>query len=562
MSEYHNETSFQPEHLWTSFEAQATRSAHLPAAIKLQTDGYEITLSYAQLRDAATYMAAELSRRGVRKGDCVCMVLPNCIEFLIMLWASFRIGAILAPFSMAMLDAPDELKHMLHIASPKIVIVDGHNSATTISKLFSDRDVTLSEQWSDPKDAAFGVLTLSDGRYQPYPAFPILKKQSMGNEVHDVQLSKPQDLSVDDDALLMFTSGSTSLPKGCLHTHSSYSAGCHGFATIRHMQQGKSRLVAHRPLFHAFALSYSIAIALAGGAIVLPTSRDYDPETSIHAIETARCTHMAAIPSMMHSLAAHSKLPSHGLRSLESIDLGGDLVTPAMIDLCKTKLKAQYISASHGMTETVGLLGHDNHNLDKYSSTKDAVAVSVGRPVPGMTAKICHPETRKVTKHGEEGELHVSGPVLFRKYLGGTGETIYHDEKGIRWLITGDQAVMDEHGNITVIGRYKDIIVRDGDNLSPTRIGTAIEQLDGIDKAVIVAVEDEVSGQVPVAVVVGRAEEVQGHVAKTLGKESVPVAVLRLDGDLGMEGWPQTSAGKINKKVVQQAVRDHLVGGA
>ena len=572
LSEYHNETTYQPDHLWKSFEAQARKSGQLPAVIKLKTADQDqnFTLTYTQLEDAATHMAAELYRQGVREGDAICMMLPNCIEFLIMLWASFRVGAILAPISPAMSCTTNELEHMLKIAEPKVVIVEDYEMADALNRLRSG-DIDLNDfQKARPLRGSregFGILSSSHGnpRYQAYPPWPSLQARLEDSQVHSLHLPVLEDFSPNNDALLMFTSGSTSLPKGCLHTHFSYSAGCHGFATLRHMQPGKSRLVAHRPLFHAFSLSYAIAITLSGGAIVLPTSKDYDPATSIHAIKTAKCTHMAAIPSMMHSLAAHSTLPENGLSSLESIDLGGDLVTPAIIDMCKQKLKARYISASHGMTETVGLLGHDNHDLDKYTTAEDAVAVSVGRPVPGMTARICDPETRNVTNRGQEGELHVSGLVLFSRYLGGTGETTYQDDQSCRWLITGDQAVMAEDGNITVIGRYKDIIVRDANKLSPTRIGTAIEQLDSIDKAVVVAVEDEVSGQLPVAVVSAAetggqdlAEQVQRHVEKTLGKSSVPDQVLSLFEDLEMEAWPQTSAGKLNKKVVQQAVRDHL----
>ncbi|KAI5364181.1 Putative AMP-dependent synthetase/ligase, AMP-binding, ANL domain-containing protein [Septoria linicola] len=567
LSEYHNASSFEPKHMWSIFEAQASQSAHLPAIIQLGKGSEDkdavgtpesTSLTYADLCDAAVQMASEFQSRDVQRGDRIAVILPNRIEFLIILWATFRLGAILVPISPDLLDAPDELKHILGISEPKIIITNKEDSAVAAGGLVTDQWITSNNGDSHVRNGIFIFDTIKN-EYQSFPPWPeFLENVERAQNDH-----RHLELSVDDDALLMFTSGSTSLPKGCLHTHRSYATGCQGFATIRHMQQGKSRLVAHRPLFHAFALCYAIAFTISGAAIVLPAFDDASPATTIDAIESAKCTHMAAIPSMMHSIAGYPSLPAQGFESLESIDLGGDLVTPAVVRLCQSELGAKFVSASHGMTETVGLLGHDNHQLDQAPVKADAIAMPVGKPVPSMTARICRPETTEVAERGEEGELHVSGPVLFRKYLGGSGEECYQDEQNRRWLITGDQAVMDEHGIVTVIGRYKDIIIRDGACISPSRIGAAIEKLENVDKAIVVAVEDNISGQLPIAVIDDPTrqvlpDQVTRHVAKLLGKEQEPHRVLSLRSDLEMKTWPQNTAGKPDKKKLQKAVKQFL----
>lgn len=205
LSEYGNETDFQPEHLWTSFDAQASQSAHLPAVIKLQTNDKDLTLSYAQLKDT-------------------------------------RVGAVDAPISSTMLAAPDELKHMFNISAPKVVVVESYEAAAAVNGLIFDGDLILNKLSSGSKDArsssnsrnGLGILKPRAGRYQGCRAWPALQCQPKDGQGHDI---RPVDLSADDSALLIFTSGSTSLPKGCLYTRRSYSAGCHGFATMRRLQQ-------------------------------------------------------------------------------------------------------------------------------------------------------------------------------------------------------------------------------------------------------------------------------------------------------------------------------------
>ncbi|KAF7192388.1 Acyl-CoA ligase SID4 [Pseudocercospora fuligena] len=569
LSESVGEQDFEADHLWNLFSKQVSNDPDKTAIIKLwkpekdsAPEHKPTTLTFRQLHGAATTMAVVLNEHGVGKGDFVNVCMENRIEYVVAIWAVFRLGAILVPISLTMLDAPKELEHMLKAARPAAMIVNSVDAAALISELFCGKQPKHQNGLRDQL-GGFGILTPTDGQYTPYSAWPFTCEETRTGNRGRLPESV---LSPDDDGLLMFTSGSTSLPKGCLHTHRSFAWGSHSFSKLQHMGPN-SRMVAHRALFHAFALGNAIGMTLSGGALVLPTSRDFEPGATIHAITEGQCTHMIGPPAMITALVEHPNLPTGGLPSLRSIELGGNLVAPAVIATCKQRLKAQIATASYGMTETCGLLAHDQDKLDDTFGTGDQVAVPVGKPIPGISVKICDPDSdnAEVVQRGTDGELHVTGEVTYRKYIGGTGDPTYLDSDGRRWIKTGDQANMDSDGNITIVGRYKDVIIREADNLVPARIAGTIEQLDSVDESMVVPIPNGPAGQLPVAVVKHKLEaaaldneEIQYHVATSMGEEQTPVRVLSLSNDLSMDSWPTNGAGKPDKKALTEAVRQHL----
>ena len=130
------------------------------------------------------------------------------------------------------------------------------------------------------------------------------------------------------------------------------------------------------------------------------------------------------------------------------------------------------------MTEGNAVLASEDGTFVPETATLDG-SVSVGLPAPGALIRICEPGSRIVLRRGETGELHIGGVYVIKGYLGTTSDNLYEDETG-HWIVTGDRAVVDESGKVYILGRYKDLIIRGGENISPASIECCLDQIDGI----------------------------------------------------------------------------------
>ncbi len=197
---------------------------------------------------------------------------------------------------------------------------------------------------------------------------------------------------------------------------------------------------------------------------------------SLAAAENEKCTVMAAVPAVVKALTMVPNVAKK-LESVKSIVLAGAPVFPDIIHLCRDALNIENISVSWGMTENTSPLsahvGKDmDLNQDKF--------FPVGTPAPGMKVKVCAPGLKVPLKMGEEGELHACGPQVIRGYLDVKNDTFYEDEDGW-WIMTGDAASIDEDGQVRILGRYKDIIIRGGANIAPASIEQCLNNVPGVD---------------------------------------------------------------------------------
>lgn len=170
---------------------------------------------------------------------------------------------------------------------------------------------------------------------------------------------------------------------------------------------------------------------------------------------------------------SHPAFAPHRTRSLRSVFLGGTVISPdivaAVID--KARLGADRAMVGFGMSEGIPTLGT---TMDQAFGTEDG-CLGYNKMMPGTKVKICAPECRNPLPRGEIGELHVGGELLIQGYLTGDNSAFYDDLQA-HWLATGDQAKMDSEGRVYVLGRYKDIIIRGGENLSPALIETSLNK--------------------------------------------------------------------------------------
>ena len=190
---------------------------------------------------------------------------------------------------------------------------------------------------------------------------------------------------------------------------------------------------------------------------------------------------MSATPTLVKALLAHPGFPSPQELSLHLVTIGGTTIGPEDIRLCRQGLGADHAIQVYGMSEGAPLITFARSD----PSLVDGYNPGVGKVLPGAAARICHPGSRKILNRSEVGELHISGSSVIKSYLDGdSDDAIYTDESGT-WLVTGDQAQIDENDIVYILGRYKDLIIRGGENIYPVRIESKLGEIPGLQVSLL-----------------------------------------------------------------------------
>lgn len=257
------------------------------------------------------------------------------------------------------------------------------------------------------------------------------------------------------------------------------------------------------------------------------------------------------------------------LRTPLRINLGGDIATSDIVDLCYDKIRAAAVYNTFGNTEGAFL----KSGLLDSEQVKKSGRAPTGRPSPGQALKLCavkpesHSEDNGTQHHKASevvGELHLSSPGTCSGYLGvAQSSAFYKDEQGREWFATGDQAHVDADGNITIIGRYKDMIIRGGENISPAAVEAVLSSSFASLDIQIVGIPDAdgLAGQIPVAVTKTATDPetimaIRETVRNVMGSASCPEEILSL-AQLGLEDYPRTMSKKVKKAELVEMVQQH-----
>ena len=178
---------------------------------------------------------------------------------------------------------------------------------------------------------------------------------------------------------------------------------------------------------------------------------------------------------MILAMAQQTAFNPKSLASMKMIMMGGSIISPDIVAMCldPNQFGASEVVRGYGLTEALSVCGTST----KTELKVDLGAVSQGSVAPGFRVKICAAGSQRILRREESGELHVSGPTVVEGYLHGNNDVFYSDEAGEHWFMTGDEAKMDKDGAIFILGRYKDIIIRGGENLSPALIENCLTKV-------------------------------------------------------------------------------------
>jgi acyl-CoA synthetase (AMP-forming)/AMP-acid ligase II len=480
----------------------------------------EERLTFRELNSRSNQLANALLAAGIEKGERVGLLLMNGAEFMEAYFALAKIGAVVVPLNWRLV--ADELEFILKDSGTRRLIFDGE-FADTVADLHARGDKTDIVQWLQVTGGGAGAHFA-----ESYETF-----RDGGAEL------EPECRSGDEDMLyIMYTSGTTGLPKGVVHTHTSSIWAVLTVAATVNFEAG-DRYLAALPMFHVGALT-PLAVNVYSG-VTSVVMRSFEPVLAWQLIEKEKISTGLAVPAMLNFMVQVEGFEHRFDRSsLRWLMTGAAPVPPALVQLyADLGIGVQQV---YGLTECCGpaCLMDPENSLRKPSSTGRA---------------FFHTEIRVVNSAGEDcapdeaGEVLVRGAHIMREYWNrpdATAETLVDG-----WLHTGDVATMDEEGFVSIADRIKDMIISGGENVYPAEIENVLMTHPEISEAAVIGMSSEKWGESPFAIVVRSSEsltqaDVLNFCHGKLAGFKQPKGVAFIDV------IPRNPSGKILKRVLRE----------
>jgi acyl-CoA synthetase (AMP-forming)/AMP-acid ligase II len=453
-------------------EKLALASLHQPANLygrKSLTDDH-LQWSYAQLSSATETFSNGLQAHGLSSKSAIVTFLDNGVEFGLSVWAAHKLGCPFVPLNPRNLLNATEARHMLAVADVAVVIVGSSESAAAFDALAYQSERTLLKISAGDADlngwVSFSELLSVDaernGEAAPTNHDP---NDSM---VDSLLIGNPHD----DDALvtILFTSGTTSLPKGCPHTNQTLNAFMKNLALGG--CSSDDVFCGVLPNNHAMGYFYVLHFFCEGGSVVYP-SPNFQADQMAKALKAHSCSHACLVPTALHSLIDVAEQDGLTFPALKDMCLAGASITPRNLRQVVDTLGSQAVSTGFGMTEGSPIWTAATSDPETLISGDDTIS---GQASPGTYIKICASNSTQPLPRGQPGEVHESGPGVIAGYIGkDVGSESFCIDGGRKWFRTGDRAIMYEDGKCSIVGRYKDMIIRGGENIAPAAIEELIE---------------------------------------------------------------------------------------
>ncbi len=495
-------------------------------------------LTYGEIKKQADKFATALARLGIRQGDRVGVMLPNCPQYVVVTFAILRLGATVV--------------NVNPLYTPREVLVVAQDSgmrAMLTLDVLAPLTLAVREQ-----TAIENVIITSAAEYSaaalPCPAVEgTLKLADLLAGVDEPDLPRVEINPEEDVAVLQYTGGTTGVPKGAMLTHYNIFANviqteCWGRRSVR---RGDDTFLLVIPYFHIYGFTVGMMSGTWLGArqVLIPK---YDVEALLVAIRDYRPTYFPAVPTIYISLLNHPKAKEYGIDRVRSFNSGSAPLPVEVIEQFE-RMTGGTLNEGYGLSEASPV----THSTSVLARRKPG---SIGLPLPDTDIKIVDLEagTREVAI-GEEGELCIAGPQVMKGYWNRPDETsiaLRKDEAGRTWLYTGDVARMDEDGYSYIVQRKKDMIIVGGFNVYPSEVEGVLYTHPAVMEAGVIGIPDSYKGELVKAFVVLKAgasattEELKEHCTRELAEFKVPCRIeIR-------ESLPKTAIGKILHRVLRE----------
>src|SRR4051794_3135866 len=418
----------------------------------------DLRFTYATLAAAGDPVAAGVSARGGGKGDRGGIWAPNCAEWVLVQYATARLGAILVTINPAY--RTHELAYVLDQAGVSLLV------AAPAFKT-SDYVAMVAEAAPDLPAVFFGS-----------PEWDAIA--TAGGDVPSVELSPDEPINI------QYTSGTTGFPKGATLSHANILGN--GFLVGQGCGYSEAdRVCVPVPFYHCFGMVMGNLGALTHGACVVIPAPAFEAAATLSAVQQERCTSLYGVPTMFIAELGLDDFSSYDVSSLRTGIMAG---SPCPVEVMKrvTEFMPE-VTICYGMTETSPV-----STQTKADDSIDHRTATVGRVHPHVTVKVVDPETGETVRRGETGELCTAGYGVMLGYWDDPAKTAEAiDAEG--FMHTGDLAVMDEDGYLSIVGRSKDMVIRGGENIYPREVEEFLYTHPDIVDAQVIGVPDEKYGE-------------------------------------------------------------------
>jgi len=507
--------------------------------------------SYRELNERCRQVAKGLLSMGVKKGDHLAIWAYNVPEWVVLQFATAKIGAVLVTVNTSYKSA--ELEYILKQSDASaLFLVQGFKDTDYVETLAgvvpelarSRPGVLVSAALPFLKNVVFLGAGAPDGMIN------FERIVEMGLPVSDAALAAVEEtLSVQDVINMQYTSGTTGFPKGVMLTH--FNLVNNGFNIGECMRfTEKDRLCIPVPFFHCFGCVLGVMACVTHGSAMVPVEI-FDPLKVLQAIEKERCTAVHGVPTMFIAELEHPRFGEFDLTSLRTGIMAGSNCPIEVMRRVIREMHAGEVTIAYGQTESSPVI-----TQTRTDDPLELKVSTVGKVLPNVELKIVDIETGAALPPGKQGELCTRGYLVMKGYYKMPEETAKAiDTDG--WLHTGDLAVMDENGYCKITGRIKNMIIRGGENIYPREIEEFLYTHPKISDIQVYGVPDRKYGeQVMAAIVLKQGcdlteAEVQQFCRGRIANYKIPKYVRFVDS------YPMTASGKIQKfKLREMAIRE------
>ena len=426
-------------------------------------------ISWREFDNRCNQLASGLAALGVAKGDRVGILSGNCVEYLELAAAGYKLGSVLVPLNVRL--TPAELRYIIDDAGCSMVAADGEHSAGATAALETSPNI---------ERLGFG--------------------SGFGTSIADVRRTNGADPAVPIDAqdlaYICYTSGTTGRPKGAMLSHGNVLAMANHRILAEDFTTGTRTYLPFPLSFTGGLVSAWAPTYVAGATLILDAA--VDPARALQLMASERVTVLAAVPVIWQTLLQHPDFANTDLSALVGAASGGAAVPLPLLEQLQSA--GVPMSQGYGLTEGAGM------NLWLNARDAHRKVGSCGKPMMQTRARIIDPEADKLVDApaGEVGELALNGPEIMLGYWNNPEATASTIVDG--WLRTGDLARADDEGYYYIVDRAKDMLISGGLNVYPAEIESVLSDIDGVGECAVIGVPHEKWGETPAAIICPNAD--------------------------------------------------------
>jgi HIP---CoA ligase len=486
------------------------------------------TLTYAELAAAAREFGAALVAVGVEPGDRVAIWCGNCAEWTVAALGLFAVGAVLVPVNTRFKGG--EAGVILSRSGARVLV--------TVTDFLGTDYVAMLEEAGTSLPALQTIVVAkgpAGGSALSWLEFAAKATPAARAEVE----RRSAALGPDDPSDILFTSGTTGVPKGVVMTHGRTLIVATDWVAMTGLHAGDVYLQVN-PYFHMFGLKAGILASVAAGATMLPEPV-FDVDRVLAGVATKRVTVLPGPPTLYQSILDHRRHAQHDLSSLRVAVTGSADIPVELIRRVRDELPFSSIVTGYGLTEA-GTACATSEDDDA-----EAVATTVGRPRPGFELRLVGDDGNDV-ETGRSGEVLLRGGSIMAGYLDdpeGTEKVLSADG----WLRTGDLGELDDAGRLRIVGRVKDMFIVGGFNAYPAEIENALLRHPAVQQAAVIGIPDQRLGEVGMAFVVASGDTSGEDIIEWSRNEMANYKVPRVVEVV--EALPLNATGKVLKEVLR-----------